>query len=166
MPRPLLNYGVAIKSYTRQTDFIWCLFVGIRYSRDSTLSLLIGTVGNIEYDLAFVYDIRLRPFYQTPHPTAILVTSMPSRRQGDSNNSRTQGSVSANVPVSAQAARFGLVLGHVGTDLPRVISEEEAEGASSIAWLSPEYTVLQFSSLPEEYTRTAGALEVSFDFLI
>ncbi len=62
--------------------------------------------------------------------------------------------------------RVGLDLGRVSTDLARVISEEEVDGASSMTWLSLEYIVFQLSRLPQGSIRTAGTLEVFFDFLI
>ncbi len=91
---------------------------------------------------------------------------MPSRPQGNTADPRTSGSALANVPVSARAAGIRLIFGRGGTGLARLISEEEADDASSITWLSLEYIVLKLSSLPQGYTRTAGTLEVFFDFLI
>ncbi len=91
---------------------------------------------------------------------------MPSRHEGNSANSQPSGSASANVPVSARAARIGLIFGRGGTDIARLISEKETDSASSITWPSLEYIVLQLSSLPRGCTCTAGTLEVFFDFLI
>ena len=51
---------------------------------------------------------------------------MPSRRQRDSNNARTPGSASANIP-AARAAHVSLVFGHIDKVHARVISEEEEE---------------------------------------
>ena len=84
----------------------------------------------------------------------------------NSRNLHAPGSSSGHVPISAQAARVSLVLGRVGSELVRVISEEEADGASSMTWLSLEYIVLRFSRLPRESIRTAGTLEVFFDSLV
>ncbi len=53
-----------------------------------------------------------------------------------------------NVPISAQAARANVILDLVGTELVRVVSRKEADGASSMTWLSLEYIVLQLSRLP------------------
>ncbi len=59
-----------------------------------------------------------------------------------------------------------MIFSRGGTELARIIPEEEADGASSITWLSLEYIELQLSRLPQGCTRTAGTLEVFFDFLI
>ncbi len=59
-----------------------------------------------------------------------------------------------------------MIFGRGGTDLARLISEEDADGASYITWLSLEYIVLKLSSLPRGCTRTAGTLKVFFDSLI
>ncbi len=91
---------------------------------------------------------------------------MPSRRQGNSADSRASDSAPTNDPVSARAARIGLIFGHGGTEIAPLISEEEADGASSITWLSLEYILFQILSLPHGCTRTVGTLEVFFDFLI
>ncbi len=84
----------------------------------------------------------------------------------NSRNLHAPGSSLGQVPISTQAARVGLVLGRIGTELVRVKSEEEADGASSMTWLSLEYIVLQVSRLPRGSIRTAGTLEVFFDFLV
>ena len=91
---------------------------------------------------------------------------MPGHSRRNSRNLHTPGSSSRFLPISAQAACVGFVLGRVGTELVRVISEEEADGAYSMTWLSLEYTVLQLSRLPRYSIRTAGTIEVFFDFLI
>ncbi len=74
---------------------------------------------------------------------------MPSRRQRDTNNARTPGSESANIP-AARAARVSLVFSQIDKVHARVISEEEeAEDGYSITWISLEYIVLPLSSLPK-----------------
>ena len=106
-------------------------------------------------------------FFRQPPPTnIILLANMPSRRRENSANPRTLGSESANVPLSTRAARIGLIFSRGGTELARLIAEEEADGASSITWLSLEYIVLQLSSRPQGCTCTAGTLEVFDDSLI
>ncbi len=52
--------GVAFKLYALQADFYLLLLVGVRYSRDSTLSLLIGSVSLAEYQPDFESEILSR----------------------------------------------------------------------------------------------------------
>ena len=91
---------------------------------------------------------------------------MPGHHRRNSRNLHAPGSSSRHVSISAQAARVGLVLGRVGAELVLVISEEEADGASSMTWLSLECLVLRLSRLPRGSIRTAGTFQVFFDFLI
>ena len=58
------------------------------------------------------------------------------------------------------------MLGQVVAELVRVIPEQGADAASSMTWLSLEYIVLQWSRLQRGSTRTAGALELFFYFLV
>ena len=98
--------------------------------------------------------------------TIIPVSIIPGHHGRNSRNVHSPGSSSGHVPISAQAARVGLVLGRVSTELVREISGEEADGAFSMTWLSLEYILLQLSRLPGGSIRTAGPLEVFFDFLV
>ena len=126
--------------------------------------LVLSAISNIRSLSCLPYCSHF--FRQQPPAVIIPLANMPSRRQGNSANPRTSGSASANVPVSPRAARIGLIFGRCGTEFARLISEEEADSASFITWPSLEYIVLRFSSLPQGCTRTAGTLEVFFDFLI
>ena len=81
----------------------------------------------------------------------------------NSRNLHAPGSSSRQISISAKAARIGLLLGRVGTEIVRVISEEVADGAFSMTWLSLEFVVLQLSRLPRESIRTPGTLEIFFD---
>ncbi len=143
----------------------WLSGTGVRLSRDPLSSSLIGTLGCIEYLAALVSDILFLLLSPTASDDYHSVPKMPSRRHGNSANSQPSGSASTNVPVPARAARIGSIFCRGGTDLARLISEEEAEGASSVTWLSLEYIVFQLSSLPPGCTRTAGTLAVFFDFI-
>ena len=127
-------------------------------------SLLPSAISNIRPLSCLTY--RSWFFRQPPLTTVNLLANVPSRRQGNSDDSRTSGLASINVPVSARAARICLILGNCDTEIARLISQEKADGASSINWLSLEYILLQLSSLPQGCISTAGKLEKLFDFLI
>ncbi len=140
--------------------------VHVRHSRDLRLPSINGTVVCIEYSVPLVSNTPFYFFRKPPLTTIILLADMQSRRPGNSVDSRASGSASTNVPISARAARIGLILGQGGSELARQTSEEEADGAFSIRSLPLEYIVLQLSSLPQGCIRTAGTLEVFFHFLI
>ncbi len=147
-------------------DFCWLLLLaGVRHSRYLLLSSLIGTLGSIEYSVALMSDIPFSLLSYTDTYDYHSTCQHASYRQRNSDNLGTSGSATLNVPVSTRAARIGLIFGGGGTKLVRFISEEKTDGASSIMSHSMEYLVLQFSSLPQGSTRTAGTLEAFFDFL-
>ncbi len=97
----------------------------VRYSRDSILSSLLGTVGYVEYQLAFAFEVPLRFLHQQPHPNATLVVNVRSRCQKNSTNPRKLGSASGNAPGSAQEACIGLFFGHGGTELVQLMSKKK-----------------------------------------
>ncbi len=113
-------------------------------SRDGFISVVVGWCKALTW-LAIVFvDWYYRLyrisglsqfFHEQRATTIILLPNMPCRRRAKSANSETSGSASKIVLVSARAACNGLIFGHGGTELASLISEGEANGASSIKWL-------------------------------
>ena len=132
--------------------------------RDYSLSSTIGAAGDIKYLHAVVSRLSLHLIHLLDQPSCHPVSIMPGHHRRNSRNLHAPGSSSRHELISAQAARVGLVLGRVGTELVRVISEEEADIASSMTWLSLKYIVLQLSRLPRGSIHTAGTLELFFRF--
>ncbi len=152
--------------YALRTPSYWLSGIGVSFSRDYSLSSIIGAVGGITYLYVVVSPHRYTYSTLSPNQAIIPVSIIPGRHQRNSWNLHAAGSSSRHIPISAQAAHVGLVLGRGGTELVRVISEEEPDGASLMTWLSLEYIELHLSRLPRGSIRTAGTLEVFFDFLI
>ena len=97
--------------------------------------------------------------------SVIFIFIMPGRNGRLLTNIKTGTSSQRNMQVSVRAARFGLVLGRSGAELVCLIAEEGSETDESPIFISLKHIVLRLRHLPQGHTRTAGKLEVFFDFL-